>query len=214
VAEWLRFCEKDRGLEETTMADYRRVGAALTEEFGASTPVDEVDEDRIEAYRTKMLAGEVVAKRGGRLVAEREDGKAISRRTAQKRLVLLGGIFRRAKKLKWIAADPTRRYRSHHVEVHGRLQRADRPAGRSRRCEGRGRTQRGGGRALRTAMLVAAYTGLRTGELRALRWRDVDFVAATIHIRSNKPVGGEQPACPRRAASPLPVEGVGGRPGR
>lgn len=34
---------------------------------------------------------------------------------------------------------------------------------------------------------VAAYTGLRVGELRALRWRDVDFANATIHVRRNAP---------------------------
>lgn len=42
------------------------------------------------------------------------------------------------------------------------------------------------------AIIVAAYTGLRTGELRALRWRDVDFAAATIHVRRNQPAGGEE----------------------
>ena len=42
------------------------------------------------------------------------------------------------------------------------------------------------------AILVAAYTGQRTGELRALRWRDLDFLASTIHVRRNKPAGGEE----------------------
>ncbi len=32
---------------------------------------------------------------------------------------------------------------------------------------------------------VAALAGLRMGELRALRWRDIDFSGHTIHVRAN-----------------------------
>jgi integrase len=33
-----------------------------------------------------------------------------------------------------------------------------------------------------TLYVVAAMTGLRLGELRALKWNDVDFVARTVHV--------------------------------
>ena len=40
---------------------------------------------------------------------------------------------------------------------------------------------------------VAAFPGLRMGELRALRWRDVDWTARLIHVRRNRPAnGGEE----------------------
>jgi integrase len=39
-----------------------------------------------------------------------------------------------------------------------------------------------------TVIRVAAHTGLRMGELRALRWRDVDWGNGTIHVRRNAPV--------------------------
>lgn len=32
---------------------------------------------------------------------------------------------------------------------------------------------------------VAAFTGLRLGELRALRWRDIDFASRIVHVRQN-----------------------------
>lgn len=194
VAEWLHYCEHDRGREETTMADYRRVGKALEAEFGADTPLDDLDEDRIEAFRTKMLAGEVGAKRGGRIVVEREDGKTISRRTAQKRLVLLGGVFKRAKRLKWIALDPTVDIEPITVKASGdfnvlTVQQVEAVAERAGVDLSDAEAEM-----FHAAILVAAYTGLRTGELRALRWRDIDFVGATVHVRSNKPTGGEEKA--------------------
>ena len=35
---------------------------------------------------------------------------------------------------------------------------------------------------------IAAYTGLRAGELRALRWEQVDWAASVVHVRRNAPV--------------------------
>ena len=37
------------------------------------------------------------------------------------------------------------------------------------------------------AIRLAAYTGLRFGELRALRWRDVDTDGRNLHVRRNAP---------------------------
>ena len=185
--EWLRYCEHDRGLEETTLRDYRNTARALTAEFGADTPLHAISEDQIESYRAKMLAGEVVARRGGYTVAEREDGQPISRRSAQKRLVLLGGIFKRARRLKWIALDPTADIEPINLKPSGdfNVLTVEQVESVVRRCDAD---------LFAAAVLVAAYTGLRTGELRALRWRDIDFAAATIHVRPNKPAGGAEKA--------------------
>lgn len=40
--------------------------------------------------------------------------------------------------------------------------------------------------------LTAAYTGLRLGELRGLRWRDVNFAKRIVHVRRNVPAGGSE----------------------
>ena len=40
-----------------------------------------------------------------------------------------------------------------------------------------------------TLYLTAAQTGLRQGELRALRWRDIDFAADRIHVRRSARTG-------------------------
>jgi integrase len=43
-----------------------------------------------------------------------------------------------------------------------------------------------------TTIIVAAYAGLRLGEVRALRWRDVDFAKRSIFVRRNYTGGVDQ----------------------
>jgi len=102
----------------------------------------------------------------------------LSRRTIQKILGLLHGILKRAKRKRWISANPAedaervtvRRTGEFSVltpeEVHA-VARVE-PSG------------------LRAAVYVtAAFAGLRMGELRALRWADVDFAKHLVHVRRN-----------------------------
>jgi integrase len=100
----------------------------------------------------------------------------LSRRTIQKILVLLHGILKRAKRKGWIAANPAadaervsvRRTGEFNVltpeEVHA-IARAD------------------GSELFGALFVTAAFTGLRMGELRALRWSDIDFGKRVVHVR-------------------------------
>jgi integrase len=58
-----------------------------------------------------------------------------------------------------------------------------------------------------TMYLTAAMTGLRQGELLALRWRDVDWTAGRIRVRQNFVLGSDGPRG-RRSARPS-AQGVG-----
>jgi integrase len=56
--------------------------------------------------------------------------------------------------------------------------------------------------------LVAAYTGLRRGELLALRWRDVDFAGSVVRVRASYAAGQlttpkSGSACPARTTTQL-----------
>lgn len=197
VAEWLRWCREDRALEVTTLRDYTNVSRALLEEFGEDTALEAIDEDRIDSWRTRMLSGKVVAKRGGRTVVEREDGRSISRRAAQKRLVLLGGVFKRARRLRWVPVDPTEAIEPITLKSSSDFNVLTVPQVESVVAEAE--------EMYAAAIVVAAFTGLRTAELRALRWRDVDFGGATIHVRTSKPAGGEEkgPKSERPRSVPL-----------
>jgi len=107
---------------------------------------------------------------------------ALSRRTVQKILVQLYSIPKRAKRKGWIdvnAAENAERVTVPRTgaftvltpdEVHAVAQ-AD------------------GSDLYAAVYITAAFTGLRMGELRALRWLDVDFGNRIVHVRRN-PVRG------------------------
>jgi integrase len=149
--EHLRYLEHDKQRKRTYVRDARStINAHLVPEFGRETPVDEIATEAIEDYRDRLLGG------------------GLSHRTVQKILILLGGILGRAKRKRWISANPmdgvekvtVRRSDEFNVlsieQVHAVAQvAADALMG--------------------ALILVAAFTGLRQGELLALRWRHVDF---------------------------------------
>jgi integrase len=170
VAEWLRYVEQEKARRPSTVRDYRNAAeAALIPEFGRERPLEAITSEQIDAYRSRLLS----------------EGK-LSRRTIQKQLVLLHGILKRAKAVKWIRENPAEDVERVNVRRSGEfnvLAVAEVEA-IARKAEPM----------FSAAIIVAAYTGLRTGELRALRWRDVDFASATVHVRRNRPAGGEEDA--------------------
>jgi integrase len=159
---WLAYVAGEKDRRPSTVNDYRNtVRRYLVPEFGADTLLHTIDTERVDAFRERMLA----------------EGQ-LSRRTIQKVLVLLHGILKRAKRKGWIRANPAedaervtvRRTGEFNVlspdEVHA--------VARAEPSE------------LRAAIYVtAAFAGLRMGELRALRWADVDFAKRLVHVRRN-----------------------------
>jgi integrase len=159
---WLDYVAHEKDRRPSTVRDYRNtVRRYLIAEFRADTLLHTIDTERVDAFRERMLA-------------ERH----LSRRTIQKILVLLHGIFKRAKRKGWIASNPAEDAERVNVrrtgeftvlspeEVHA--------VARAEPSE------------LRAAVyLTAAFAGLRMGELRGLRWMDVDFGKRLVHVRRN-----------------------------
>jgi len=176
AAEYLRYIEHDRARKPSTVAGYRWiVNAQLVPAFG---------EMRLEDVTTEHIADWVAS-----LTL-----KPSSRRKA---LVILHGIFERARKVYRLPMNPA-------TDVEKP------PLGRSGDIEVFTPEEvwalvRAAASEQDAAMfLAAAFTGLRLGELLALRWRDVDFGASAIRVRSSYAVGAlTTPKSGKVRATPL-----------
>ena len=163
--EWLRYVETERGRKASTLADYRSaVRAHLVPAFGEMA-IEDITTETIERW----LAGEL------------EEGR-LSRRSLQKLVVLLNGIFRRARKVWRLPMNPV-------ADV-------ERLAPRSRPGidfyspeEVHALVRAAEGEQDAALFLTAALTGLRMGELLALRWRDVDFQAQSVRVLASYTAG-------------------------
>jgi integrase len=161
-AEWLRYVEHDRDVKPSTLLDYRHMARRLDRDFG-ETPLERITADTIELWRA---------------------GLSCANRTTQKYLIVLNGIFKRAMKVYGLPANPMilvehpRVRHSSEIEVFSA-------------AEVRALVRAASSELYGTVFLTAAFTGLRMGELRALRWGEVDFAAETIRVVRGVTVGGE-----------------------
>ncbi|HVY77684.1 MAG TPA: tyrosine-type recombinase/integrase [Solirubrobacterales bacterium] len=186
--EWLRYVEHDRKRRPSTVADYRWiVERRLLPDFG-ELALEAVTTQRIDRWRVELVAAGGIA-----------DGEGLSARTINKYLGVIHSILKRAQRTYGLAANaaawaerqPVTRSGDFDVlsaaEVEA-LARAAReghhrkppkhPTGFEWRAKLRQQDQQDA-----AIFLTAAYAGLRLGELRSLRWRDLDFAKRLIHVR-------------------------------
>jgi integrase len=203
AAEWLRYVEQDRGLRVSTMRDYRRiVDRVLNPVFGAIA-LEQLSSEMIDAYRQHLV-------REGRLAS----------RTINKNMLVIHGVLKRAQR-HWglvtnpaagLERQPVRRsgeFRvlspeevEHLVRVTTAGEHHDEPKRRLTDNELAARAVQD--RQDAALFLVAAYSGLRLGELRELRWRDADFQLRVVHVRRAVAQGAvDTPKSGRARAVPM-----------
>jgi integrase len=182
--ERLRYLRDDKQRKRSTMADYSNViDHDVLPYFGEDTPVEDIDTHDVDALKDHLLT-------------------RVSHRTAQKILVILHGVMARAKRKGWITVNPcedaekvtVKRTDDFNVlsveEVHAVASEA-------------------ASELLRAVFLTAAFTGLRMGELLALRWRHIDFASRILHVQRNYVEGEEDtPKSHRRRSVPVSDQAV------
>jgi integrase len=158
AAEWLRFIEQDRERKHSTVKDYRSaLDAHLLPAFG-SMPLEDITPAEVEGWRAGLTG--------------------LSSRSKNKLLVLMHGIFRRAQTVYGLPMNPLARIEKHPQRSSGDIQ-VFAPG------EVWALVRSAGSEQDRALYLTAAFTGLRLGELLALRWRDVDFAGSAIRVRAS-----------------------------
>jgi integrase len=172
---WLVYARDEKQIAMTTWTDYRRtVDNHLVRQFGADTPVVGITKRDIQGFRDRLLA----------------EG-TMTRVSARKVMTLLSGVFAWAERAEWISANPCRLVDTIKVRSSGEFQVL---SPEEVMAVSRAMTSEQDS----ALIIVAAFSGLRMGELRALRWRCVDFSNSLIHVsesfthsRLGKPKSGK-----------------------
>jgi integrase len=160
-AEYLRYIEHDRGRKPSKLRGYRStIDVHLLPVFG-ELPIESVSAETIEQW----VAG--------------FEG---SPRTRNKVLIQLHGILGRARWVYGLPANAAADVEKFPLRSSGDIE-VFSPEEVWALVRAASSDQDG------AAFLTAAFTGLRMGELLALRWRDVDFAGRTIRVRASHYLG-------------------------
>lgn len=169
---WLLHGERRRNLKRSTLKDYRQSldayllpgDDAVQRRYGraafASTPLRDLRPAHLRSWYDGLPHG----------------------RTAEKLLMIVRAVLAHARSRGWIDGDPSASVERQAVKYSGDYDFYSREE-----IEALIRTAASEQDA--AIYLTAAMTGLRRGELVALRWRDVDFAGQAIRVRANYSYG-------------------------
>ncbi len=161
AAEWLRYCEHERAVKASTLTEYRHSADRIIRGLG-DVPMEDVTPEMLERWKGSLTC---------------------SNRTTAKYLINLHGIFKRAMKVWGLPRNPVADVERPRSRVSDDLD-AFSPE------EVWALVRAAGSEQDAALFLTAAFTGLRMGELLALRWRDVDFSGQVVRVRRSYNIHG------------------------
>jgi len=168
---WLRHGERKRNLKRSTLRDYRQVLDAYL------LPAPENSEPSETPYgRAPFALTPLRDLRPAQVKAWYDD--LPYGRTAEKLLMIVRAIFTQARGHGWIDADLSATVERQPVRYSGDYDFYSRE-------EINALVRAAASEQDAAVYLTAAMTGLRRGELVALRWRDIDFPGQAIRVRAN-----------------------------
>jgi integrase len=178
-AEYLRYVEKVREVEPVVLRDYKGVIDGYLIPWFGGQPVEAIHHRAISEYRDALMEK-------GRALRTMPDGEPdrvgkLSNRVVIRHLTVLHGIFKRARQV-WddlpsnpASAELVERPR---LSYDGDFQTLTPEQVRTL-------AKHAADDQTAALYLTAALTGLRMGELFALRWKDIDLGVARVHVRRN-----------------------------
>lgn len=159
--EWLTWCARDRNLSGTTMKEYQRIVLKNLEPELGKKLLTRITEEDISELRSELF--------------ERLAPSSLN----QTRIVLAGIIKFARKSRKYRGEDPSEWFDRAPVKVKTAINIYS-----PTEIEHLARTAYQAGDTQDAAIYkTAGYAGLRLSEIRALRWRDIDFSGEKITIR-------------------------------
>ncbi len=167
AAAWLDWIETDRQRKPTTVRDYRQENRRLLAEFGEDATLEDLTVERVDRWRRKMLDA------------------GLKPRTINKRLIQLGSIFTRAMKSYGYPTNPVAAVDRQPHRPSGDFNVLE-PAEVALVAANAASDQDA------ALFTFAAYSGLRLGELRALRWKDISWTRGVVLVRHNRPAGAAE----------------------
>ena len=191
AAEFLRYAERDRTLKPSTIRGYRSIiDAYLNPAFG-TRPVEDITTADIERWRAELTSvhDERLRERrqtdvkgagtvAGSPKAQSAESKSLANNSKNRIVTLMHGVFARARKVYGLQVNPVAGVERHPVKLAGDIE-VFSPEEVWALVRVAADEQDG------ALYLTAAFTGLRRGELLALRWRDVDYAGSTLRVRAS-----------------------------